>query len=82
MRFCVGLLAAVVLSCPITAAKADNRAKYVAIGGPAKEMFDTLFKVKGDHPNLEPETNDNPEPFVWTADPDTIIAAVGEGTKW
>ena len=22
------------------------------------------------------ETNDNPKPFTWTADPDTIIAAV------
>jgi transposase len=25
------------------------------------------------------ETNDNPKPFVWTADPDTIIAAVRRG---
>jgi hypothetical protein len=24
-------------------------------------------------------TNDNPKPFVWTADPDTIIAAVRRG---
>lgn len=42
----------------LTAAKADNRAKYVAfqtLVGPAKEMFDALFKVRGDHPNLEPD---------------------------
>jgi len=25
------------------------------------------------------ETNDNPQPFTWTADPDKIIAAVGRG---
>jgi hypothetical protein len=25
------------------------------------------------------ETNDNPKPFVWTADPDIIIAAVRRG---
>ena len=25
------------------------------------------------------ETNNNPKPFVWTADPDTIIAAVKRG---
>jgi len=25
------------------------------------------------------ETNDNPKPFVWTADPDKIIAAVRRG---
>jgi hypothetical protein len=25
------------------------------------------------------ETNDNPRPFVWTADPDKIIAAVRRG---
>jgi transposase len=25
------------------------------------------------------ETNDNPKPFVWTADPDSIIAAVRRG---
>jgi hypothetical protein len=42
----------------LTAAKADNRAKYVAfqtLVGPAKEMFDALFKVGGDPPNLEPD---------------------------
>ncbi len=42
----------------LTAAKADNKAKYVAfqtLVGPAKEMFDALFKVRGDHPNLEPD---------------------------
>ena len=25
------------------------------------------------------ETNDNPKPFTWTADPDKIIAAVKQG---
>jgi hypothetical protein len=25
------------------------------------------------------ETNDNPKPFVWTADPDNILAAVRRG---
>ena len=25
------------------------------------------------------ETNDNPKPFIWTADPDQIIAAVKRG---
>ena len=27
------------------------------------------------------ETNDNPRPFTWTADPDEIIAAVKHGPK-
>ena len=27
------------------------------------------------------ETNNNPKPFTWTADPDKIIAAVRRGTK-
>jgi hypothetical protein len=42
----------------LTAAKADNKAKYVAfqtLVGPAKEMFDALFKVTGDNPDLEPD---------------------------
>ena len=42
----------------LRAAKADNRAKYIAfqtLVGPAKEMFDTVFKVRGSHPNLEPD---------------------------
>ena len=42
----------------LTAARADNKAKYVAfqtLVGPAKEMFDELFKVRGGNPNLEPD---------------------------
>ena len=27
------------------------------------------------------ETNDDPKPFIWTADPDCIIAAVGRGHR-
>jgi hypothetical protein len=42
----------------LNAAKADNKAKYVAfqtLVGPAKEMFDELFKARGSNPNLEPD---------------------------
>jgi hypothetical protein len=33
----------------------------------------------GRHQPLLKETNDHPKPFVWTADPDKIIAAVKHG---
>jgi hypothetical protein len=31
--------------------------------------------------DLSAETNDDPKPFVWTADPDKIIAAVRRGHR-
>ena len=40
------------------AAVADDNAKYIAfknLVGPAKEIFDQLFKVKGPTPNLDPD---------------------------
>jgi hypothetical protein len=42
-------------------------------------VFRSIVELQGHHQPFSPETNDNPKPFTWTADPDRIIAAVRRG---
>jgi hypothetical protein len=42
-------------------------------------VFHSLVDLQAAIGRFLAETNDNPKPFVWTADPDTIIAAVRRG---
>jgi transposase len=42
-------------------------------------VFRSLVDLQAAIKRFIAETNDNPRPFVWTADPDTIIAAVRRG---
>jgi hypothetical protein len=39
-------------------------------------VFRSLVDLQAAIKHFLAETNDNPKPFVWTADPDKIIAAV------
>ena len=42
-------------------------------------VFRSLVDLQGAIKRFLAETNDNPKPFVWTADPNKIIAAVRRG---
>jgi hypothetical protein len=42
-------------------------------------VFRSLVDLQAAINRFLAETNDNPKPFVWTADPDKIIAAVRRG---
>ncbi len=42
-------------------------------------VFRSLVDLQAAIKRFLAETNDNPRPFVWTADPNTIIAAVQHG---
>jgi hypothetical protein len=42
-------------------------------------VFRSLVNLQAAIKRFVAETNDNPKPFVWTADPDKIIAAVKRG---
>jgi hypothetical protein len=42
-------------------------------------VFRSLVGLQAAIKRFLAETNDNPKPFVWTADPDKIIAAVRRG---
>ena len=44
-------------------------------------MFRSLVDLQAAINRYLAEHNQQPKPFVWTADPDEIIAAVAEGTK-
>ena len=43
-------------------------------------MFRCVVELQATINRFFAETNDNPKPFAWTADPDKIIAPVGVGT--
>jgi hypothetical protein len=42
-------------------------------------VFHSLVDLQAAINRFLAETNDDPKPFVWTADPDRIIAAVRRG---
>jgi hypothetical protein len=42
-------------------------------------IFRSLVDLQAAINRFLEETNDNPKPFVWTADPDSIIAAAKRG---
>jgi hypothetical protein len=42
-------------------------------------MFRSIFDLQAAINRFLAETNDDPRPFTWTADPDKIIAAVRRG---
>jgi hypothetical protein len=42
-------------------------------------VFRSLVDLQAAIKRFLAETNDSPKPFVWTADPDQIIAAVRRG---
>ena len=44
-------------------------------------VFRSLVDLQAAIKRFLAETNDNPKPFVWTADPDKIIAAVRRGNQ-
>jgi len=46
---------------------------------PKQGTFQSLVDLQAAIKRVLAETNDNPKPFVWTADPDKIIAAVRRG---
>jgi hypothetical protein len=46
---------------------------------PKRGAFGSLVDLQAAIHRFLAETNDNPKPFVWTADPDKIIAAVKRG---
>ena len=52
----------------------------MACTGPAERRASIVDLQAAINRFLE-ETNDDPKPFVWTADPDKIIAAVRRGCK-
>jgi hypothetical protein len=41
-----------------------------------RSVFRSLVDLQAAINRYLAETNDNPKPFIWTADPDKIIAAV------
>ena len=47
----------------------------------AKDLFRLFFDLQAVIKRLVAHSNDIPKLFVWTADPDKIIAAVRWGTK-
>ena len=42
-------------------------------------VFHSIVELQAAIHRFVAETNDNPKPFVWTADPGRVIAAVGRG---
>jgi hypothetical protein len=44
-------------------------------------VFRSVRELKAAINRLLVETNDDPKPFTWTADPDQIIAAVRRGHR-
>ena len=44
-------------------------------------VFRSIVELQAAINRFLAETNDNPKPFTWTADPDKIIAAVRRGHK-
>src|SRR5262249_24699985 len=44
-------------------------------------VFRPVQELKNSIQSFIAETNANPKPFIWTKDPDKIIAAVRRGTK-
>jgi hypothetical protein len=42
-------------------------------------VFRSIVELQAAINRLLAETNNNPKPFTWTADPDKIIAAVRRG---
>jgi hypothetical protein len=44
-------------------------------------VFRSFFDLQAVIKRFVAQSNDIPKPFVWTADPDKIIAAVRRGTK-
>jgi hypothetical protein len=47
----------------------------------AESTASSLFDLRAAIKRFLVETNDDLKPFVWTADPDKIIAAVGRGSR-
>jgi hypothetical protein len=43
-------------------------------GSPAGDRYRSLVKLQAVIKRFLAETNDNPKPFVWTTDPEKIIA--------
>ena len=44
-------------------------------------VFKSLVDLQAAINRFLAETNDNPKPFVWTADPNRILAAVNRGNQ-
>jgi hypothetical protein len=45
-------------------------------------VFGSIVELQAAINRFLQETNDDPRPFTWTADPDEIIAAVRRGRQW
>jgi hypothetical protein len=44
-------------------------------------VFQSIVDLQAAINRFLAETNDEPKPFIWTADPDKIIAAVDRGRQ-